>query len=149
MSNDFPYYNGNIEKTLKYQAFYSLVLSMPRYIVGKVKEAKTLVDLIYTLEPLCYYFNMKPNEFWNSTYGEINSYTQSNLSYSMDNFRQEIRLQEAVTNKLIMADTMSNKRPKIIPLQKTFESLFPEKEEKQQFPEKIIRKMRKIMNKSK
>lgn len=92
---------------------------------------------------------MKPNEFWNSTYREINLYTQSNLSHSMDNFRQEIRLQEAVTNKLIMADAMSNKRPKIIPLQKTFENLFPEKEEKQQSPEEIIKRMRRIMNKSK
>lgn len=108
-----------------------------------------MVDLIYALEPLCYYFNMKPHEFWNSTYREINLYTQSNLSHSMDDFRQEIRLQEAVTNKIIMADAMSNRRPKIIPLQKTFESLFPEKEEKQQSPEEIIRRMRAVMQSEK
>lgn len=88
---------------------------------------------------------MKPYEFWNSRYREIKLYSQSNLSHSIDDFRQEIRLQEAVTNKLIMADAMSNRRPKIIPLQKTFESLFPEKEEKLQSPEEITRRMRAIM----
>ena len=64
----------------------------------------------------------------------------------MDNFRQEIRLQEAVTDKIIMADAMSNRRPKIIPLQKTFEGLFPKKEEHVQTPKEIARKMRTIMN---
>ena len=63
---------------------------------------------------------MKPNEFWNSTYREINIYTQANLCHVIDNFRQDVRLQEAVTDKLIMADAMSNKRPKIIQLQKVF-----------------------------
>lgn len=88
---------------------------------------------------------MKPSEFWNSTYREINLYTQSNLSHNIDEFRQEIRLQEAVTDKLIMADAMSNRKPKIVPLQKTFGSLFPEKEEKQQSPEEIARRMREVM----
>lgn len=88
---------------------------------------------------------MKPYEFWNSTYRQIDTYTKANLCKIMDDFRQEIRLQEAVTNKLIMADAMSNRRPKIIPLQKTFESLFPEKEEKQQSTEEIIRRMRAVM----
>lgn len=106
-----------------------------------------MVDLIYALEPLCYYFNMKPHEFWNSTYREINLYTQSNLSRNMDEFRQEIRLQEAVTDKMIMADAMSNRRPKIIPLRKTFEKLFPEKEETNQTPEEIAKRMRQIMKK--
>lgn len=89
---------------------------------------------------------MKPEEFWNSTYREINMYIQSNLSHSMDEFRQEIRLQEAVTNKLIMADAMSNRRPKIIPLYKTFENLFPE-EKANQTPREIVKAMREIMKK--
>lgn len=115
-------------------------------MVEKVKEAKTLIELIYALEPLCYYFSMKPYEFWNSTYREINIYTQSNLCHITDDFKQQIKLQEAVTDKLIMADAMSNRRPKIIPLQKTFEKLFPEnKEEKEQSPQEIIRRMRTIM----
>ncbi len=89
---------------------------------------------------------MKPNEFWNSTYREVTIFIQSNLCHTMDNFRQEIRLQEAVTDKLIMADAMSNKKPKIVPIQKTFEKLFPKKEEQQiQSPEEITKRMRAIM----
>lgn len=107
------------------------------------------MDLIYALEPLCYYFNMKPYEYWNSTYREINLYTQSNLSRSMDEFKQEIQLQEAVTNKIIMADAMSNRRPKIVSLHKTFEKLFPEKEETKQTPEEIARRMRAVMKNEK
>lgn len=88
---------------------------------------------------------MKPNEFWNSTYREINIYTQANLCHVIDNFRQDIRLQEAVTDKLIMADAMSNKKPKIIQLQKVFKNLFPSKEENIQSPEEITKRMREIM----
>ena len=102
------------------------------------------------MEPLCYYFSMKPNEFWNSTYREINTYTQVNLCHIIDNFKQEIQLQEAITNKLIMADAMSNRNPKIIPLQKTFERLFQEnKEENPKSPEEIAKRMRRIMRKDK
>lgn len=90
---------------------------------------------------------MKPNEFWNSTYREINIYTQANLCHVIDNFRQDIRLQEAVTDKLIMADAMSNKKPKIIQLQKVFKNLFPSKEENIQSPEEITKRMREIMEK--
>lgn len=89
---------------------------------------------------------MKPYEFWNSTYREINLYTQANLSHNIDNFRQEIRLQEAVSSKLIMADAMSNKRPKVIPLYDTFKELFPvEEKEETQSPQEIIRRMRQLM----
>lgn len=92
---------------------------------------------------------MKPQEFWDSTYREIKIYTQSNLCHIMDDFRQEIKLQEAVTDKMILADAMSNKRPKIIPLQKTFEKIFPKKEEIAQSPEEITRRMREMMKKQK
>lgn len=93
---------------------------------------------------------MKPNDFWNSTYREINIYTQANLCHIIDDFKQEIKLQEAVTDKLIMADAMSNRKPKIIPLQKTFEKLFPENtEDKVQSPQEIARRMREIMKSSK
>lgn len=114
--------------------------------MNKVKEAQTLIDLIYSLEPLCYYFNMKPNEFWSCTYREINIFTQTNLCRMMDQFRQEVTLQEAATDKLIMADTLINKHPKIIPIRKTFENLFPEnKQNMEQSPEEITRKMRQLM----
>lgn len=108
-----------------------------------------MIELIYTLEPLCYYLSMKPKEFWDSTYREINVFTQANLCHIIDDFRQEIKLQEAVTDKLIQADAMSNKKPKIIPLQRTFEKLFPKKEEKIQSPEEITRRMRAIMKEGK
>lgn len=88
---------------------------------------------------------MKPNEFWNCTYREINTYVQSNLYRSIDDFRQNIRLQEAATDKLIMADAMSNRKPKIIPIRTTFKQLFPEQEFKVQSPNEITRRMRQIM----
>lgn len=92
---------------------------------------------------------MKPKEFWDCTYREINLFTQANLCHIVDDFRQEIKLQEAVTDKLIMADAMSNKRPKIIPLQKTFEKIFPKKEDKIQSSKEITRRMRGIMKSEK
>lgn len=88
---------------------------------------------------------MKPNEFWNSTYREINIYTQANLCHTIDNFRQDVRLQEAVTDKLIMADAMSNRKPKIVQLQKVLKNLFPNKEENIQSPEEITKRMREMM----
>lgn len=92
---------------------------------------------------------MKPNEFWNSTYREVHVFTQANLSKVMDDMRTEIKLQEAITDKLIMADAMSQRRPKVIPLQKTFQKLFPENEDEIQTPEEITRRMRTIMKNSK
>lgn len=65
-----------------------------------------------------------PNEFWNITYREVNVFCQSNLIRLQDDFKRNIVLQEAVTDKLIMADAMSNRKPKIIPLQETFEKVF-------------------------
>lgn len=89
---------------------------------------------------------MKPHEFWGSTYRELNTYVQANLCYVMESFKQNITLQEAVTDKVIMADAMSNRRPKIIPLQKTFKSLFQNKEKQAQSPEEISKRMRSVMN---
>ena len=56
----------------------------------------------------------------------------------------EITLQEAVTNKLIKADSMS-KRPKIIPLRKMFAKLFKEEPKiKYQSPQEQIARLRKL-----
>lgn len=88
---------------------------------------------------------MKPSEYWDSTYREINVFIQSNMCNMMDKFRQDINLQEAVTNKMIMADAMGNKRPKIVSLLKTFEKLFPKKEDIAITPEEITRRMREVM----
>lgn len=101
-------------------------------------------ELIFALEPLAYYFNMKPDEFWNSEYRQINSYLQINMIKMLDDFRTQITLQEAVTDKLIKADSMS-KRPKVIPLRKIFSKLFKQEPKiKIQSPEEQIKRLRKL-----
>lgn len=82
--------------------------------------------MVYALEPLAYYFNIKPSEFWSSTYREINLYCEMQFVRVVEEFKQDIILQDATTDKLIQADSMS-KRPKIVSLRKTFEELFKKK----------------------
>lgn len=91
-----------------------------------MQSAENINEIIYALEALAYYFSLKPNEFWNMTYKEINLFCKMNMIKMQDNFKQQIILEEAVTNKLIQADSMS-KKPKIVPLQKTFKELFANK----------------------
>ena len=100
------------------------------------------------MERLAYYFDMKPYEFWNSRYLEINVYCQSHLIKIIDDLKREINLQEAVTNKLIRADSMS-KNPKIILIRDNYKELFNEEEQQIQPPEEIIRRMRGIMKSEK
>lgn len=80
--------------------------------------------MVYGLEPLAYYFGMKPNEFWNERYKNVSLYCEVNLIKLQDDFKQQIILEEAVTNKLIQADSMLNQNPKIIPIQNMFSNLF-------------------------
>jgi hypothetical protein len=88
---------------------------------------------------------MKPFEFWNSRYAEINTYCQVHLAKIIDDLKREINLQEAVTNKLIRADSMS-KNPKIIPIRESYKELFKnEPEDIFTTPEEITRKMRQLM----
>lgn len=64
----------------------------------------------------------------------------------IDEFKQEISLQEAVTNKMIMADPMSNRIPKRISLYETFKNLFPKKDETiVQSADEITKRMRQLM----
>jgi hypothetical protein len=87
---------------------------------------------------------MKPEEFWNSEYRQIDSYLQINMIKILDDFKMQITLQEAVTDKLIKADSMS-KRPKIIPLRKMFSKIFKEEPKmKIQSPEEQIARLRKL-----
>ena len=79
--------------------------------------------MIYALEPLSYYFNVKPNEFWNSRYKEIYLYCEMQFVKNLEDFKQNIVLQEAVTDKLLQGDSM-RKKPKIVPLRKMFSNLF-------------------------
>lgn len=67
---------------------------------------------------------MKPDEFWNERYKNVFLYCEVNLIKLQDDFKQQIILQEAVTDKLIQADSMSNSNPKIVSLQEMFSNLF-------------------------
>jgi hypothetical protein len=87
---------------------------------------------------------LKPTEFWNARYSEINIYCQTHIAKTIDNLKQEINLQEAVTNKLIRADSMS-RNPKIVPIRDNYKELFKEEEQQSQSPEDIARRMRNIM----
>lgn len=80
--------------------------------------------MVYGLEPLAYYFGMKPSEFWNERYKNVYLYCEANLIKLQDEFKQQIILEEAVTNKLIQADSMLYQDPKIIPIQNMFSNLF-------------------------
>ena len=96
-----------------------------------------MIELIYSIEPLAYYFDMKPHEFWNSRYSEINAYCQTHLVKIIDDLKSEINLQEAVTNKLIRADSMS-KNPKIILIRDNYKKLFKTEEKEQTLEEQRI-----------
>ena len=89
-----------------------------------IKESQTIEQLIYSLEPVAYYFGLTPKEFWSTSFKSITIFCNSNLARITDEYKRNIVLQEAVTNKLIMSDAMSNKHPKTIPLTKTFKELF-------------------------
>ncbi len=86
------------------------------------------------MEPLAYYFDMKPHEFWNSKYSEINTYCQAHLVKTIDDLKSGIELQEAATNKLIKADSMS-RNPKIIPIKDNYKELFKTEEKEQTLEE--------------
>lgn len=80
---------------------------------------------------------MKPHEFWNSRYSEINAYCQTHLVKIIDDLKSEINLQEAVTNKLIRADSMS-KNPKIILIRDNYKKLFKTEKKEQTLEEQRI-----------
>lgn len=92
---------------------------------------------MYSLEALCYYFNMKPNEFWSSTYREVTLFCQMNLIRITDNFKLEVTLQDEATNKLIQADPMITRNPKNKSLKEIFVNLFKQKEDEQTIEEQI------------
>lgn len=87
---------------------------------------------------------MKPQEFWNSRYLEINTYCQAHLVKIIDDLKREINLQEAVTNKLIRADSMS-KNPKIVLIRDNYKELFKDEKEKNMSPKELKMRMRELM----
>jgi hypothetical protein len=106
-------------------------------ILKNIQNSKTIIELLYSLEALCYYFNMKPHEFWNSTYREIKLFCQMNLIKYTDDFKLQITLQDETTNKIIKANPMLYKNPKINSLKEVFRHLFKQKEEEQTIEEQI------------
>lgn len=77
---------------------------------------------------------MKPNEFWDCKYSEIQKYCQANLARKNDNLIEAIDLQEAVTNKLIVGNCM-NPDAKIILIRDNYKELFDAHEEEQTLEE--------------
>ena len=77
---------------------------------------------------------MKPYEFWNSRYSEINAYCQIHLVKIIDELKREIDLQEAVTNKLIAGDCM-NQNTKMITIKEQYKELYEIEEEEQTLEE--------------
>ena len=63
----------------------------------------------------------------------------------MDDLKREINLQEAVTDKLIKADGMISKHPKIVAIRDTYKDLFKNEKQQIQSPKQIMRQMRAIM----
>ena len=88
---------------------------------------------------------MKPEEFWNCEYRFMNNFIQINMIKSLDNFKRQFTLLDATTDKMIKADAMSNKRPKVISLKQTFAKLYKEEPKiKYQSPEEQIKRLRKL-----
>lgn len=73
---------------------------------------------------------MKPHEFWNSSCKEIIMFCKVQLAKQTDKLKQEIDLQEAVTNKLIAGNCM-NTDAKILLIRDSYPELY-KKEEKEQ-----------------
>lgn len=73
---------------------------------------------------------MKPHEFWNSSCKEIIMFCKAQLAKQTDKLKQEIDLQEAVTNKLIAGNCM-NTDTKILLIRDSYPELY-KKEEKEQ-----------------
>lgn len=80
---------------------------------------------------------MKPFEFWNSTYREVNLFSKMNLIKMTDDFKLEVTLQDETTNKIIKANPFLYDKPKIKSLKEIFINLFKQKEEEQTIEEQI------------
>lgn len=95
-------------------------------MISNLQQAETITDTIYALEPIAYYCGIVPKDFWNSRYKEIHLYCEMQFLRNIEDYKQNIILQEAVTDKMIQADSMGEK-PKIVPLRNMFKELFKKK----------------------
>ena len=89
-----------------------------------MKTNKTIEDMIYTMEKISYYFGLTPHEFWDLTYKEAELFCNCRVAYNNDRLKEEIIVQDAVSDKMIKANPIMNKRPKCESLTKIFKDLF-------------------------
>lgn len=87
---------------------------------------------------------MKPYDFWNSTYREINIYSKMNLIRMNEDLKNQINIEEASTNKIIEANPLMFRNPKVKMIRDMFKGLFKQKEEKEQTIEEQIAILRSI-----
>lgn len=82
---------------------------------------------------------MNPQQFWKNSFKEVNLYCQITLIRLEDEFKQQVNLQEAVTDKMINSNPMLFKEPEIPRLINMFKELFKnnEDEEVQSIEEQI------------
>lgn len=85
---------------------------------------------------------MKPSEYWNARYREVVLFCNVNLFKITDNIKQNIELFEAVTDKIIMSNSLCVKKPKIIKLKEMFGKLFKRKEQTLEEQIKMLREMK-------
>lgn len=81
-------------------------------------------ERIFAYENLAYYSGMKPAEFWDCDYREVVRYCNMTSLRYMENFKEQILIEEAVTDKLIRADALVNEKPKFLSLIKRFKHIF-------------------------
>lgn len=82
------------------------------------------------------------------TFREISLYCEIQSIKVLEELKQEIQVQEAVTDKLIGA-SMVNERPKVISLKSMFTKLFPQTNKAIQTANEITKTMRAVMNSEK
>lgn len=67
---------------------------------------------------------MKPSEFWNCTYRDINLYVQSFFELKEEDLKIQIQLLDALSDKLLMSNPQVTKKPKFKKLTEVFKKLF-------------------------
>jgi hypothetical protein len=80
---------------------------------------------------------MKPQEFWDAKYRELIIYIKMRLIRINEDQKNEISIQEAATNKIIEANPLMFKSPKIKMIKDMFKDLFKQKEKEQSIEEQI------------
>lgn len=85
---------------------------------------------------------MKPEEYWNARYREVVLYCNVNLFKITDDIKQNVELFEAVTDKIIMSNSMCVKKPKFVKLKEMFGNLFKKKEQTVEEQIKMLRRMK-------